>query len=403
MQTKLFEDLVWSESVNQESIDVFFSASFHEHDKGINEHFNAICKGLGIRGENVSFGAKRIPHEQARKMIRECQGLIAVCTKREELANGSFNMPQAVNDEIAFACGLGKPILVLMEKGVNKGGFTEKFGTFQSFDREALSASESIEGTVKAIASFKADVLADAGFNEAREHQDSFADELTHLIELRCDKGEFVWEYSTVKRIVYTERSDRSFQTAVFTVQDIEAPKEASPIEWEMETLDSTQGITLNESIETHTAQQVTSRLRPDPPAEPGDYVKYRTFARHRYLVPLWSDEVVKKKTLHLDSGRFDVGDGVLFLHRTKKATIEFRFCREYGLSEKDVVPFVASYTNDIDFEVSSELKRANVRVENFGGAVTVRMEIESALPGHLYGIAWNPRENPRQGKIELT
>lgn len=377
------------------NMDVFLSASFDAADKGLNDHFVALCEALDIKGVNVSFGSKRLPHEQARKLIEQSQALIAICTRREELKNGSFNMPQAVNDEIAFAVGLKKPILVLMEEGVNKGGFKEKFATYQQFDRETISDSASMKDALKAIHGFKMDVLDDAEADDSREPHDSHAEELSHLVELRCHSGEYKWEYSTTKKIVYTRSSARAFPTAVFTVQDVEIPDDAQKIEWSLETLSSSSGIDLIETIDKHTATAFKARLRPDPPAEAGDYIKYRTFARHRYLIPLWQDEVHKAKSIHLDSGRYDVAEGLLFIHRTKKAVIEFRFCREYGIKEQDVVPFVASYTNDIDFEVKSELNRAQVRVEDFGGGVTVRMEIESALPGHLYGIAWNPKPNP--------
>lgn len=376
-------------------VDVFFSASFEDSDKDINEYFGAICKALDIRGENVSFGATKLPPDQARAMIAKSQGLIAICVPREGLTNGTFNMPQAVNDEIAFACGINIPILAIIEKGVNKGGFREKFNTYMEFERADLFNSENLHKSVKSIHEFKMAVTGEHQVGSTHEPADSHAQEMSHLVELKKGEDDFYWEYSTTKKIVYTKDSKRSFPTSVFSVQGVKVPEEAGPIHWEYEHVSSNRSLRLIPTIERQNAECVEVRLKPEPHAEENDSITYRTYCRHRYLVPLWDDEVTDDRMVHLDRGDYRIAEGLLFIHRTKKAIIEFRFCREYGLKIKDVVPFVASYTSAIDFEVESELKRANVRIEDLGGSVTIRMEVDSALPGHLYGIAWNPKSRP--------
>ncbi len=376
-------------------VDVFYSASFNPGDAELNAFFTAVCSGLDINGSNVSFGANRLPSEQAHKLIAGSQGLIAVCPKREALTDGSFNMPQAVNDEIALAYGLGKPILVIAEEGVNKGGFKEKYRTFQTFDRSRLDDPGFITAAIKAIHEFKVELIDQSHFGQAHEPADSHAEWLSHLVELRRTDGDFAWEYSTTKKIVYTRDSAVAFPTSVFSTQGLAVPADSPPIEWTYDHIDSSSALRLVPKIDQRTASCVDVRLKPDPPAERGDHITYRTYSRSRYLIPLWEDETGDDR-VHLNKGDFRVSEGLLFIHRTKRATIEFRICREYGLSKRDIVPFVASYTSAIDFEVESELARTNLRVEDHGGALTVRMEIESALPGHLYGIAWNPPPRPK-------
>lgn len=376
-------------------IDVFYSASFAADDKPLNAFFTAVCAGLDITGTNVSFGATRLPSDQAHALILRSQGLIAVCPKREEMKDGSFNMPQAVNDEIAFAYGIGKPILVIAEQGVNKSGFKEKFRTFQQFDRAQLDDPDFIRDTIKAIHEFKVELVDQSHFGQAHEPADSHAETLDHLVELRKIDGDFAWEYSTTKKIVYTRDSAIAFPTSVFSTQGVKVPDDSAPIVWTYEHMASSSTLRLVPKIDQQTATCVDVRLRPDPPAEKGDHITYRTYSRSRYLIPLWQDETADDRQVHLAKGDYRVSEGLLFIHRTKRATIEFRICREYGLSKRDIVPFVASYTSSIDFEVESELARANLRIEDHGGALTVRMEIESALPGHLYGIAWNPPPRP--------
>lgn len=275
------------------------------------------------------------------------------------------------------------------------GGFKEKFRTFHQFDRGALHDPEFLKQTVKALHEFKVDLIDGHMLSHGHEPAASRADHLHHLVELKAVGGDFAWGYSTTKKIIYTRDSAVAFPTSVFATQGVKVPPDSPPITWRYEHLDASRSLKLVPTIEQQTPNCVEVRLRPDPPAEPGDHITYRTFSRSRYLIPLWEEETADNRRVHLSSGDFRICEGLLFIHRTKKAVIEFRICREYGLRQRDLVPFVASYTSSIDFEVESELRRATVRVDNFGGSLTVRMEIDSALPGHIYGIAWNPPPNP--------
>ena len=377
------------------AVDIFFSVSFAPDDRALNDFISAILLGLDLKHANVSYGASRPPLDQARKLIARTQGLIAVCPKREELTDGSFNMPQAVNDEIAIAAGMDRPILAIVEEGVNKGGFADKFRTYHSFDRTKLTDPSFIQRTIRALHEFKVELIDQHMLSQGHEPADSHADSLTHLVELRRDGDDFAWEYSTTKKIIYTRDSAVAFPTSVFATQTVKVPPDSPPISWQYEHVESSRSLRLVPTIDQQTASCVEVRLKPDPPAESGDHITYRTFSRSRHLIPLWEDEFADDRRVHLTRGDFRISEGLLFIHRTKRAVIEFRICREYGLRKKDLVPFVASYTSSIDFEVESELSRADVRVEDFGGPLTVRMEIESALPGHIYGIAWNPPPRP--------
>lgn len=305
-------------------VDVFLSASFDARDKDVNDFFSAICKGLDINGVNVSFGASKLPQDQARKLIGRSQGLIAICTRREELVDGSFNMPQAVNDEIAFACGLDVPILAIMEKGVNKGGFKEKFRTYQQFDRSELSNPEIIQAMIKCIHEFKVDIIDQGQIAHAYEPADSFSDDIHHLVELKKTNDDFVWEYSTTKKVTYTKESSRPFPTSVFSTQAVKIPEGVDPIHWEYEHISSTKNLRLVPTIDQQTPACVEVRLKPEPPAEAGDSITYRIFSRSRYLIPLWEDETADDRYVHLEKGDFRISEGLLFIHRTKRAIMDY-------------------------------------------------------------------------------
>jgi len=89
----------------------YFSCSFKKADKDVVKYFHSVCKGLDIEGINVDRGYSETPAEKARELISESRALIAIATKRTETTKGKFNMPDAVNNEIAMAFGLKNIIL----------------------------------------------------------------------------------------------------------------------------------------------------------------------------------------------------------------------------------------------------------------------------------------------------
>ncbi|MDP7326192.1 MAG: hypothetical protein QGF48_08640 [Qipengyuania citrea] len=378
-------------------IKCFLSCSFDPSDSDLNDTIGAICKGLDIKAVNVSVGSSKLPPDQAMSLIEESEGLIAICVKREKLENGSYNMPQAVNDEIAFAYGRDVPILAFVEKGVNKGGFTQKFRTYHEFDRSKIQESKELEKIIKAIHDFKVSLLCDDHVPQLHDPSDSYAEDLRHLVELKEESGEFFWEYTTSKKIVYQRHSSRSFPVSVFATGAMEIPEDADDIEWEFQQDRASRNIKLVPTIDERSPSKFEARLRPEPAAEKNDSIEYTVRSRSRYLLPLWSDQVIDEKFHYLEKGNFKLYDGLLFIHRAKSALVEFRFPRAYGMAKDDFCPFVASYTTGIDFEVTAERDRIDISKDDFGGAVVFRFHIQSALPNHVYGVAWNPPKRPAQ------
>lgn len=372
-------------------IETFFSCSFASDDVDVNDVFRALTEGLGFDLTNVSEAAPITPPQVARDKIDNAQCLIAICTRRDELKSGKFHMPQAVHDEISFAFGADTPVLMFVEEGVELAGFKGNFGTYQYFTRTNLTSPEILQKIVRSLADIRAKLL---GENDVvyQGLSDSFAEEIHHLVELKVADDDFIWEYSTRKKLVFTCESKRSFSSGVWSTVPAASPETASNVTWSYEVLSSSRDLGLVAEIEKHTPACVEVMLRPHPHAKEGDFIEYATLSRGRYINPIWDDETLGSSLVHLDDCDKKCGDGLIFVHNTKRAIMEFRFCAEYALSAKELVPFVGRYTNSVDYEVPSEIERAKVRIDEFGRSVTVRIEIDSPLIGHIYGVAWNPR-----------
>jgi len=381
--------------VQSAKAEIFFSCSFAEADRKVNEFFLAICRALRLIPTNVSTASSLSPPDVAKRKIQEAQALVAVCTRRDELTAGGYNMPQAVHDEISFAYGADTPVLMIVEDGVELAGFKSNFGTYLSFKRKELSSPAFVEKAVEAIHDLHLQLSENVEVAAVHGMTEAYAEFIRHLIELRFTGSDFLWQYSTSKKLVYTHASKRSIPSSYWTNVVCDIPPDTPDLAWELRLDDSTRGINLEHTIERQTPQCVEAIIKISPPPEAGDFVEYSTFTASRYLNPVWDDEAPAARPVHLNNGDYVCIDGMVFLHRTKRALLEFRFPRESLLGRGDLVPFVGIYTSAIDYEVESELKRVALDVEDFGGNVTMRMEIDSPLLGHMYGIAWNPKARP--------
>lgn len=376
-------------------LDIFFSCSFDAADKEVNDFFAALCRALDMQLMNVSTGATATPPEVAKAMIEQAQALVAICARRAELIGGGYTMPEAVHDEISFAFGKDTPVLMLVEDGVKILGFKPNFGTYLPFKRDELGTPEFLELAVRALYQLRLEIDGSNQTGIESGISGSHADYVHHLVELLHTGDDFLWRYSTSKKLVYTQPSKRGFPSGVWSTVPANVPEESAHAQWSLTLKSSSRDIKLIETVERRTPSCIEVMLKPEPYPEDGDFIEYATTSSSRYINAVWADEVPEGACVHLDSGDYQCADGLVFIHRTKSAIIEFRFAAEYGFSRRDVVPFVGSYTSAIDYEVGSEIERANVRVDEFGGNLTVRIEVESPLPGHLYGIAWNPKARP--------
>lgn len=224
---------------------------------------------------------------------------------------------------------------------------------------------------------------------------ESHAEFVHHSVELRFGLAGPSWKYSTVKRLVFSQPSRRPFPIGYWATVPVR-PGDTKNMSWGVSLRSSSKDISLNHTVEKHTPSCLEARVRLNPPADENDYIEYVTRAESPYLNPVWEEDLAEDATpIHLDDGAYLCYDGSMFIHRTKKAILQFRFAVESGLRKFDLRPFVGSYTSTIDYEVPSELKRMDIRFGDFGDSVSVRIEIDSPLPGHMYGVAWNAKSNP--------
>lgn len=376
-------------------IDAFFSCSFRNEDKDINDWYVAICRALDIEPTNVSSGSSKTPPEEAKRQISEAQALVAICTCRDELKAGGFSMPQAVQDEISFAFGIGTPVLIFAEEGVKLEGFKANFSTYQTFTRPDLTKPAFMEKAVRAIHKLKLDVLGPHQIGTAEGITDAIAEYVFHCVELSACGESYEWQYSTSKKLIFQHDSKRRFPAHVWAVNSVNLPEDSPQISWNFQLKSSSNNISIDDEIEEQTQKVLKVSLKPTPHPQKDDYIEFTHSSRSRYLNSVWKDEVGESQKEHLDDKDYDCIDGFIFIHRTKKAILEFRFDRSYPISLNNIRSFVASYTSGIDYEVPTEIERANIRIEDFVGTKIVRMEISSPLPGHMYGIAWDAPVRP--------
>lgn len=379
-------------------VDAFFSCSFQAADKDVNDRFLAICRALDIRCINVSLGYSALPAEKAKEFIQKSDVLIAVCVKRDELKTGIHSMPQAVRDEISMAYSLDIPMLLLVEDGVKTDGFMDQYGTRLQFKRDDIDKNDFLEKVIASIHGIKLEAVSPDHLAYSQDDRDVRAEYMRHRVEL-MDKGddEYEWRYTTAKRVDFSGHYRKAIITKVWTQTAVELPESAKNIQWTAKTIKSSRSIQLIPEIKRQTPECVEVNLRFDPDPEPGDYVEYSTLTSSPYLNPIWMEDIKDGSTIHLGEKEYSLFDGVVPVQRTKTLLFEMRLPASYGISKNDLKVFAGRYTSGIDYEVESEIKRSTVTLEDFGGDITVRIQVESPLVGHMYGVAWNPHYKHRK------
>lgn len=318
------------------STDVFFSCSFADDDRDINDYFNAICKAMDIKCINVGTAYSVVPPEKAKQMINDSQGLIAVGVKRTKIDDNKYNMPSAVHDEISIAFGMNTPTLMFIEEGVIVEGFIYNYGTCLRFMRDKLYNADFLEKVISAVHAFKMDIISPHDLIVDQDTNEFYAEHQTQLFEMKEDGcRDYYWEYSITKKIIFKKQYKRSFKTGVWpTVKSI-VPENAKLVDFSIKIDGGSRNFKINVIKEKHTADCLEALLKIEPHPEPEDYIEYSTIFASRYFNPIWEEDVSEMNPISIEEQAYGCYDGAIAIVRTKRSSSEFRFPRSYGLEKK--------------------------------------------------------------------
>ena len=378
-------------SMLDRNLDVFLSCSFSPDDAKVTNFFKALCQGLRISCVNVTGADTSVPPARARELIADCEGLIAVLTKREPLAAGDYEMPAAVREEVSIAYALGKRILIFAEAGVRLDGFMNNYATYMVFDRIALDRPETLEQALSSIRTFRA--RAEAELHDARraatgEFLTSF---VRGLFALRYESDRFVWFSSVTKRLEFQRPLHREITTAVWPNLRWKRPVGATPAQWGVTVNSSSRPFRAEIRADVLEADHLEGRIRFAPAPERGDFIDYTRWFRSAQLNPLFADEMPEGAPpgIVLDGVPYQVFDGVMVTEPTKALHYHCSFAGEYGLRAGELRSFVAEHPFVLESAVPSEMNRTVTEVTSFGSDIVVDLRVENPLPQLFYGLAW--------------
>lgn len=372
-------------------VDVFFSCSFREDDREVNDFFLTVCSALDIKCINVDSAYSAVPPEVARRKINDSQALIAIATKRNKLESGAFAMPSAVQEEISMAYGKEVPILLFVEESVAIDGMKGNFCTHITFNRENLRNNDIIEKIVRSIHGIKLEIISPYDLVYDHDSPEVIADHVKQLIELRADGDSYLWSYTTSKKLQFLNTFKKGIPVSFWATVPAKIPDGEKPIEIEIQLDSHSRDLSMKVEKQKEGPDCAKSTIKIEPHPEKGDFIEYSSYAESKYFNPIFNEDIAEKIIVTVDGEAFQCVDGFIPIQRTKIATLEIRFPRGFGLSKKNIRFFVGSYTDEVDYIVESEIARATVEMSELGGHLTAKMEIESPLLRHMYGFAWNP------------
>jgi hypothetical protein len=101
---------------------LFLSFSFNEQDRALAAQIDRLLASHDLQvvtGARLG-GAALTPAIQQK--IEQCDGLVALLTRRDQLVDGSWTTSDWLRDELNYARARGKQAIALLEEGVNVGG-----------------------------------------------------------------------------------------------------------------------------------------------------------------------------------------------------------------------------------------------------------------------------------------
>lgn len=372
------------------AVKAFLSCSFRPDDHDVVVLFHQICKALDIDCQNVSGAYKRVPAEQARKMIAASDLCIVIASRREEISEGFYRMPEAVNEELSIAYGKEKPILLFVEKGVQIDGMKTGYCTYATFDSDSLWTSDQISSIIKSLHEEKLELIPVQSAHQTQVSRDKIIRSNKFLIELRPCESELRWFYTLQAKIEFFKDIEVGLPLD-FWAGIAQAAESSEPISVDVELIEAPKNMKAVLTNVTSSSTESKNLLEFDPKPQKGDVVEYWCYVNSPHLNCRYKDETSSTPPLRIGGKEYHCFDGFLTVHRVQHAMVEIRFPSGYGLSARDVVFFVGNYGNGVDYLVSEEIERANVEIDEIGGNVRLRATIDNPLFQLLYGFAWNP------------
>lgn len=375
-------------------IDIFFSCSFQEEDREVNDFFLAICSALDIKCINVDGAYTSVPPDVARKQIDDAQGLIAIATKRNKLDSGEYAMPSAVQEELSMAYGKDTQILLFVEDGVSIDGMKSNYGTYMTFTRENICQNEILEKIIRSTHTLKLEIISPNDLMYDQDTPEVMADYVKQLFELRKEGTGYTWSYSITKKLQFLSAFKRHLPVTFWAAVPAIIPDGESDIHTEIKLESHSRDLSLNIETVKETPDCTKSLIKIEPHPDKGDFIEYSAFVKSKYFNPVYYEDISangENVSIDINGVTYHCMDGLIPIQRTKKMFLEFRFPRGFGIKNENIVFFVGSYTDEVDYLVGSEMTRANIDVNEIGGNLTLRMEIDSPLLRHMYGFAWNP------------
>jgi len=133
---------------------IFVAQWFNEQDRSLVSEIDEILYCQGIRpyaGRNLGGEGLR---ERVRTLIEQCDGLVALATRRDPMMDGRWGTHSWVIHEFSHASTLGKRCIAIVEAGVVWSGM---HGNLERIDLDRSRPAESLLKLSKTIATWKND------------------------------------------------------------------------------------------------------------------------------------------------------------------------------------------------------------------------------------------------------
>lgn len=346
---------------------------------------------------NVDGAYSHTPLSEAKRIMSQTEGLIAIAPCRKNPETGAIGTSQAVKEEIILSFATDRPFLVFKEKGVPEEGMMSREGAPLEFERGSLFDPKWIEKVVRSVHQFKMQLVGRNQRMYGHDPGEIFADYASQVIELKEQDGDYFWQYRTAKSLRFLKPFHKPIPVTYFAVIPPSAGACLSPIDIDIDVHHKSEGIDCEIEIVERSPQKTKNVIKMIPNPKDGDLLSYSAHSASRHFNAVFQEDLQNQEGLEINGKKYFCADGFVYIQRTRDASVEIRFPRGFPLKESEIVAFAGPYTDEVDSIDEAEMERIDVEFTERGGVIEAKLSVDYPNIAYMYGFAWNP---PSQAEV---
>ncbi len=372
----------------------FLSCSFDEKDEDLKNFFKEYIEGHGFQIIIYDFQEPSSMPVGIKNQIQKCDCLIALLTQRLKIADSDkFTFPEWISSEMAWADSFGKPIITLIEEGINLEGFL-KSQRYEHFNRDSLL--KSLPKITKYLTSVR-DFLVKRDTDGSIPSPILMRNSIDSVIEFRSKK-DFMWG----AQVKMTSLADNVASCDHYNVRKVRYPRLSERCKkFTFKVINKPEHVNIKYKIDRNDREKFLWRLIFDPPLAQGENLEYYYKQISKNNEPFTLEEA--KERAEAPGYLFSEPVASLYwniVYPTERLKIDVSFPEGYVVKNPKLLVEIGRSGNFSQTELSRLQKSKSFEISKIAGKTKLILNVRKPYWGYKYWIIWTP---PNENELSLS